>query len=79
MQHRYHCTPAKAVVRREGERAQVDFLEPQMSVTPGQGAAFYWQDRLIGGGWIASTTRMGIAAAEGSSEESVAAPAQEGQ
>jgi len=79
VQHRYHCTPAKAVVRREGERAQVDFLEPQMSVTPGQGAAFYWQDRLIGGGWIASTTRMGIAAAEGPSEESVAAPAQEGQ
>jgi tRNA-specific 2-thiouridylase len=79
VQHRYHCTPARAVLRREGERAQVDFLEPQMSVSPGQGAAFYWQDRLIGGGWIASTVRMGIAAAEGRSEEPVAAPAQEGQ
>lgn len=60
VQHRYHCTPAKVVVHLEGDRARVEFLSPEMSVTPGQGAAFYHGDRLLGGGWILSTERLGL-------------------
>ena len=34
---------------------RVVFDEPQHAVAPGQGAAFYRGDRLLGGGWIART------------------------
>ncbi len=34
------------------ERVEVDFDRPQRSVAPGQGAAFYRDDRLLGGGII---------------------------
>jgi tRNA-specific 2-thiouridylase len=30
----------------------VRFAAPQAAVTPGQAAAFYDGDRLLGGGWI---------------------------
>jgi tRNA-specific 2-thiouridylase len=63
VQHRYHCDPAGATVFVEsgsgaarGE-AEVVFDEPQMAVTPGQGAAFYRGELLLGGGWIESTPR----------------------
>lgn len=58
VQHRYHCVPAAAVVEVEGDRARVRFDEPQLAVTAGQGAAFYDGDRLLGGGWISSTSRL---------------------
>ena len=35
----------------EGQVA-VEFDEPQRAVTPGQGAVFYWNDVVVGGGWI---------------------------
>jgi tRNA-specific 2-thiouridylase len=35
----------------------VAFDEPELAVAPGQGAAFYIGDRLVGGGWIDSTRR----------------------
>ena len=57
VQHRYRCTPAPALVGVSGGRAEVRFDAPQTAVTPGQGAAFYLGDRLVGGGWIASTRR----------------------
>ena len=47
----------------EFERAsgvRVVFDEPEFAVTPGQGAAFYAEDRLLGGGWIASTKRASV-------------------
>jgi len=56
-QHRYHCAPAASTVVVDGGRAEVAFDEPQISVAPGQGAAFYLGDRLLGGGWIDSTPR----------------------
>ena len=58
VQHRYHCTPARAEIAVEGDLAAVRFEEPQSSVATGQGAAFYDGDRLIGGGWIRSTERV---------------------
>lgn len=38
----------------------VRFDEPQIAVAAGQGAAFYEADRLLGGGWIQSATRVGL-------------------
>lgn len=65
VQYRYHCTPAPARVAVEGGRAEVLFDEPQLAVAPGQGAAFYDGERLLGGGWIATSRRVtGDAAAE---------------
>lgn len=52
VQLRYHHRPVRAAVTLEGGSAQVEFAEPQMAVTPGQGAAFYDGERLLGGGWI---------------------------
>jgi tRNA-specific 2-thiouridylase len=57
VQHRYHCVPASSTVFVEGREADVVFDEPQMAVAPGQGAAFYHGDLLLGGGWIDSTPR----------------------
>jgi tRNA-specific 2-thiouridylase len=67
VQHRYHCDPASATVFVDSSSekgrggADVVFDEPQMAVTPGQGAAFYRGDLLLGGGWIESTPRSRLA------------------
>ncbi len=57
VQHRYRSQPVPATVTANGASAEVMFDEPEISVTPGQGAAFYEDDRLIGGGWIEATVR----------------------
>jgi tRNA-uridine 2-sulfurtransferase len=36
--------------------ARLDLVEPQYGVSPGQAAAFYDGDRLLGGGWIKTTS-----------------------
>ncbi len=54
VQVRYHHRAAGARVTVAGGRAQIDFDEPQLAVAPGQGAAFYQGERLLGGGWIVS-------------------------
>ena len=46
---------------RDGS-AEVAFDEPAFAVTPGQAAAFYDGDELVGGGWIASATGTGVGA-----------------
>jgi len=56
VQHRYRSKPAAATVHMRGTPT-VYFDEPEVAVTPGQGAAFYLGDRLVGGGWIAATVR----------------------
>jgi tRNA-specific 2-thiouridylase len=59
VQVRYHHRAAPATVTLGAGGARVAFDEPQLAVAPGQGAAFYRGDRLLGGGWIARTERAG--------------------
>jgi tRNA-specific 2-thiouridylase len=40
----------------DSDSALVHFDEPQWAVTPGQAAAFYLENDLIGGGWIDKET-----------------------
>ncbi|MBL8862633.1 MAG: tRNA 2-thiouridine(34) synthase MnmA [Planctomycetes bacterium] len=63
VQHRYRHVPVPATLSVTSGRPAVVFDEPEPSVTPGQGAAFYDGDRLIGGGWIETTARAGAARA----------------
>jgi tRNA-uridine 2-sulfurtransferase len=51
------AAPAVAadVVLGRDDTAEVQFLEPLPGVAPGQACVFYDGDRLLGGGWIAST------------------------
>jgi len=58
VQYRYHCVPAEASVRVDGTRASVEFDVPQMALAPGQGAAFYHGERLLGGGWLRRAERV---------------------
>ncbi len=55
VQARYHHEPAPATITVSGGEAQVVFDEPQLAIAPGQGAAFYTGDDLLGGGWIESS------------------------
>jgi len=57
VQHRYRCVPAPALVTVAGGRAEVLFDRPEPAVTPGQGAAFYRGELLLGGGWIERVER----------------------
>lgn len=57
VQIRYHHQAALATVEWDAHGARVHFDEPQLAVAPGQGAALYLADRLIGGGWIESAER----------------------
>lgn len=59
VQVRYHHDAAPARARLEAGRVHVRFEEPQLALTPGQGAAFYRDDLLLGGGWIESVERPG--------------------
>ncbi|MFB6290303.1 MAG: tRNA 2-thiouridine(34) synthase MnmA [Candidatus Bipolaricaulia bacterium] len=49
---RYRASPATAKVEIIDEGVRVEFSEPQKSVTPGQIAALYDGDKLLGGGVI---------------------------
>jgi tRNA-specific 2-thiouridylase len=50
---RFQHKGAKArVVARDNEGMDLEFNEPQRSITPGQAAVFYQDKELVGGGWI---------------------------
>ena len=50
---RYRSKEAPSMVFPQGKSsAIVRFKNPQTAVTPGQGAVFYREDEILGGGWI---------------------------
>jgi tRNA-uridine 2-sulfurtransferase len=52
VQIRSRFEPQPGVVSFENGEVTVDFDSPQRAITPGQAAVFYWQDVVVGGGWI---------------------------
>ena len=51
IRNRFEPQPGTLVLE-DGETV-VEFDEPQRAVTPGQAAVFYWNEVVVGGGWIA--------------------------
>ncbi len=50
---RYQHKGSLAKVKiKNAHNAELEFLEPQRAVTPGQAAVFYREKHLLGGGWI---------------------------
>ena len=52
VQIRNRFEPKPAMVSFEDNQVTVEFDEPQRAITPGQAAVFYWDDVVVGGGWI---------------------------
>ncbi len=47
-----HNAVAATLTPLGGDRAEISFEIPEPAVTPGQGAAFYQGEEVLGGGWI---------------------------
>jgi tRNA-uridine 2-sulfurtransferase len=52
IRNKHSAAPASIVAGADPARVEVVFDEPQRAVTPGQGAVFYDNDLVLGGGWI---------------------------
>jgi len=55
VQVRYRHRAVPATVEVTAASARIVFDQPELAVAPGQGAALYHGDRLLGGGWIERT------------------------
>ena len=42
----------------DGQPVAIRFAQPEFGVAPGQAAVIYAGDRVVGGGWIDSTTQV---------------------
>lgn len=51
IRYRHRPAPCTVTVHEDGS-FEVEFEEPQMSITPGQAAVLYDGDQVLGGGWI---------------------------
>lgn len=51
IRYRHQAAPAR-LIPLAGGRVRVIFEEPQSAIAPGQAAAFYRDDCIVGGGWI---------------------------
>jgi tRNA-uridine 2-sulfurtransferase len=54
VQIRNRFEPKPATVSLKNGDITVEFDSPQRAITPGQAAVFYWDDVVVGGGWIKS-------------------------
>lgn len=49
-----------AIVTCNGDMIQISLKAPARAPTPGQMAVFYWEDRIVGSGWMTSSTSKNI-------------------
>lgn len=52
IRYRSQPVPVRVTVGADPSRVDVEFLEPQRAVTPGQAVVFYQGDEVLGGGYI---------------------------
>ena len=63
IRYRHQATPAVISIQPD-QTVRVTFDTPQRAITPGQGAVFYDDTQVLGGGWIAPSAAADTAAGE---------------